>query len=171
MLENKISLALLSLGFLVCSLVAVRRQNYPNIILYNPATQLAERVEANRSETQIQELFRGGLRNATAIALGAYPYEPPSPDQLRVQKRIMAQFFSPDCAAYIQEIRNATAQANPYGTVRLTYNSYESHGLTTIPQDGAFYFETLFNVTRSIQGNKREVRTGQSNGPTCAHHT
>ncbi len=149
----------LTVAFLINSMALFYRRHYPYVILFNPATNLAKLVQANRDDSVLRDLFLGGLRNATAITTGSYPYEIPATGQVKVKKRILRQIFAEEALPYVLETRGRIGVHQPFGTVELLFHSSGFNDAKIIEGNGGIYLEAFFNQVLPFENHTKRIRT------------
>lgn len=147
-------LLILAIAFLINSMALFHKEHNPLVVVYNPTTNLAKVLEANRGEEAVRSLMLGGFRDAVAMATGSHPYEVDTDRPLK--PGILEQMFSPEAAAYIAQKRQLIS---PDKKMDLGFNVQLSD-IKIKPAKGGLFFDGTFNQTIGEDMDQR-VRTFQ----------
>lgn len=148
-----------TLLFLIIILIlittSVRRAYYPTIVLLNPATGIADVVEASRSEDSFHTLLESGFKMVAAIATASWPYELDN-GKGYLSAEILNQFFSPNAAEYVVNARAKLGVHSEFGSIRLFYNT--SRPTQIKRQGGDLRFLGLFSQV-IVDNGEEWIRT------------
>lgn len=161
-LEPRILIDLVfAVALIILAMAVFRARYFPNVVIYDPSTNISRLVASNRDNAALKELFLGGFYHATAMATGSWPYELQSKTSTAVKRRILDQFFTPLAADAVQQIRSEVAIFQPFGVTELAYNSIDERYRKVIQRQGGVFFEAIFNQKVPVGENQSRVRTFQ----------